>query len=353
LNRARAAAASVTLADGTVLVSGGIDPSFNYLSSAELFNPTTQKFTQLASMTAARAGHTATLLSNGQVLIAGGVVCSAGSCAELASTEIYDPTVKQFFAIGNMTIAREGHTATLLNDGTVLLAGGFDGNGNAIASAEIYNPANGGFVETATMISARFLHTATLLPDGEVYMAGGRSCDGSGCISNAAGETAEVYDPGRRQFFAAGNLGKSRALHAATLLQDGTVLVTGGRSCAGDCEGDTTLQDANLYDPATGTFAATGQMASARAGQKSIALPDGTAFVYGGVDRSGHFGSQFLSSGELFQPASQDFTSAGSGTVGGTDLIMDLLANQQVLVAGGARGRSINQTADLFTFPSN
>ncbi len=351
LNHARAAAASVTLANGSVLVTGGIDANFNYLSSTELYNPTTQLFTPLPSMTTARAGHTATLLSNGQVLIAGGVVCSGGNCTELSSAEIYDPTVGRFVAIGDMTTARGSHTATVLNDGTVLLAGGFNGNG--ISSAEIYNPANGRFTETATMTVARFGHTATLLPDGEVFIAGGRSCEGANCISNPATQTAEVYDPGRRQFFAAGNLAEARTQHTATLLQDGRVLITGGRSCSGDCEGDSTLQDASIYDPATGQFTAGGEMSTPRAGQQSIALPDGNVFVYGGIDCGGRFGCQFLSSGDLFQPASGNFTPAGNGSVGGTDLIMALLSNQQVLVAGGVEGRSVFRTANLFSFSNN
>lgn len=351
LNHARAGAASVTLADGSVLVAGGIDGNFNYLSSAELYNPTLQRFTALPSMTMARAGHTMTLLSNGQVLIAGGVVCNGSNCSELSSAEIYDPTIRQFFAAGNMTTARGSHTATLLGDGTVLVAGGF--NGEVISSAEIYNPANGRFTETATMTTPRFLHTATLLPDGGVLVAGGRSCEGAACLANSASHTTEVYDPGRRQFFATGNLGEARTLHTATLLQDGRVLIAGGRSCSGDCEGSTTLQDASIYDPATGEFAAGGNMSTPRAGQKSIALPDGDVFVYGGADCSRRFGCRFFSNGDLFQPASDNFTPAGSGTVGGIDLTMSLVANEQVLIAGGAEGGSISKGANVFSFPAN
>jgi hypothetical protein len=350
MNTARTGAASCTLSNGAVLVTGGIDANFNYLASAELYNPTIQRFSPLPPMTAARAGHTATLLPNGQVLIAGGVDCTGGVCRQLSSAEIYDPTVRRFFAIGNMMVARTSHTATLLANGTVLLAGGF--NGSAISSAEIYNPPTGQFIETATMLSPRFLHTATLLPNGEVFIAGGRSCDGD-CLTDTASHTAEVYDAGRRQFFAAGTMTESRSLHTASLLPDGRVLIAGGTACSGDCEGSATLPGASIYDPATGKFSAAGDMATPRAGQQSIALPDGNVFLYGGIDCSGPTGCQFLDNGDIFQPDSLNFTPAGSGTVGGFDLIVALLANQQVLVAGGSTGRSVFRSANLFSFQPN
>lgn len=349
--QARTAAASVTLGDGSVLIAGGIDGNFNYLSSAELYNPTTQLFTPLTSMTTARAGHTATLLSNGQVLIAGGVLCNQGNCEQLSSAEIFDPSKQRFRATGNMTTARGSHTATLLNDGTVLLAGGFNGNGQGLSSAEIYYPANGKFTATGTMVAARYVHTATLLPGGGVFIAGGRSCEG--CKSNPAARIAEVYDPSRGEFFAAENLGEARTLHTATLLPDGRVLIAGGRSCAGDCEGARTLQDSDIYDPANGTYTAGSDMSVPRAGHKSVALPDGSVFIYGGVDCGGRSDCQSLSTGDLFQASSVNFTPVTGGTAGGTGLIMSLLADDQVLTAGGLEGSSVLTAADAFSFGSN
>lgn len=349
MNTARTYAASTTLGNGSVLITGGISANFNYLSVAELYNPVKRKFVRLPPMTTPRAMHTATLLPNGQVLIAGGMVCADGQCEELSSAEIYDPNLQQFFATGSMLTPRGRHTATTLGDGAVLVAGGY--NGNVLSSAEIYDPSTGRFTETASMIDPRYLHTATLLSDGEVLIAGGRSC--TGMCGNDSTTTAEVYDPGRRQFFPAGKLIHGRMLHRATLLQDGRVLLSGGHSCAGDCEGATTLADAEIYDPAAGKFLPAGSMSDSREAEQAVALPDGEVFVYGGASHSERDGWQSLNSGELFQPDSETFVPAGNGAASGPDLIGALLTSQQVLIAGGIVGASIVRTAEVFTFPAN
>ncbi len=352
MNRARAFAAATTLANGQVLVTGGIDANYNYLQTAELYDPSVQRFRSLPQMTTARASHTATLLASGQVLIAGGVVCRGGQCKNLSSAEVYDPTRRQFFPVGDMTTARRSHTATLLADGTVLVSGG--SNGNGLSSAEIYDPVTERFAETGEMNTARFLHTASLLNDGEVLIAGGRSCAGE-CSASQAANSAEVYDPARRQFFPAGTLAEGRILHSATLLPDGRVLLSGGRSCVSDCEGDATLQDAEIYDPASGKFTSAGSMSDPRAAHSAVALPDGRVFVYGGESRGSGLlgGCQYLDRGELFEPASGTFIPAGSGTVSGEDLIAALLPSQQILVAGGEAAGSIIKTADVFSFGPN
>jgi hypothetical protein len=124
-------------------------------------------------MTAARAAHTATLLPSGRVLIAGG--CTLDSCEleeDGASAELYDPRVGSFAKTGTMGTERVSHTATLLPNGEVLLAGGWD-RGGVLANAELYNPATGVFSPTSSMTTHRAAHTATLLPNGKVLIAGG------------------------------------------------------------------------------------------------------------------------------------------------------------------------------------
>ena len=163
-------------------------------------------------MNTGRAGHTATLLADGTVLVAGG--WRAGNTAE-----IYDPETKKFTPTGAMTTQRWWPTATLLKDGRVLVAGGL-----RIASAEIYDPSTGTFEPTGNMNAVRYGHAATLLPNGKVLIAGGLF-DTSSDLGLAS---AELYDPQRQTFTAIGNMTGSRSGHTATLLLDGSVLIAGG-----------------------------------------------------------------------------------------------------------------------------
>jgi large repetitive protein len=199
------------LADGRVLVSS---------SSAELYDPISGSFTATGNITTGQHS-TATLLTplkNGKLLLTGSVTYPAET--PLASAELYDPATGAFTTIGNMTMARVKHSATLLRDGRVLLTGGFDRNGpeGRSTSAEIYDPAKGSFTAIGNMSMARFKHadTTVLLPNGKVLIAGG-------------GERAEVFDPTTNTFsIASGSLDAAWFFATATLLQDGKVLIVGG-----------------------------------------------------------------------------------------------------------------------------
>ncbi|HJX54947.1 MAG TPA: kelch repeat-containing protein [Polyangia bacterium] len=149
-------------------------------------------------MTAAREGHTATLLPNRKVLIAGG----DGYSVDIGSSELYEPGSGTFTATGNMTTYRSGHTATLLPNGKVLIAGG-----SGDASAELYNPTAGTFAVTGKMTAARQGHTATLLSDGKVLIAGGAGVSDAGVFLLAR---AELYDPEVGTFTATGNMTVAR-----------------------------------------------------------------------------------------------------------------------------------------------
>jgi Putative Ig domain/Galactose oxidase, central domain/Thrombospondin type 3 repeat/Kelch motif len=214
--------ATVTkLLDGRVLIAGGnsgANPAAAKFSSAYLYDPTTETFTQTGSMSVARSLHTATLLANGKVLITGGF-----NGSNLASAELYDPVLGTFSATGSLQTDRSQHTATLLQDGTVLIAGGFNGGANdALNTVEIYTPSLGTFALAGTMVNKRNTHTATVLRDGKVLLAGG-----VGDAPRVA--TAEVYDPVAGTFTATLNTMQSaRASHSATLLSDGRVMIYGG-----------------------------------------------------------------------------------------------------------------------------
>ena len=177
------------LPSGKVLVVGGYN-GIHYLSSAELYDPATGTWTRTRSLGTARANHTATLLPNGKVLVAGGNNAN-GIYQCLSSAELYDPAAGTWTATSSLAAARAGHTATLLPSGNVLVAGGGDCTGTHLSSAELYDPAAGTWTPTGSLGTARTAHTATLLPSGKVLVAGG---EGGG--SGGALRSAELYDQG-------------------------------------------------------------------------------------------------------------------------------------------------------------
>jgi hypothetical protein len=177
-------------------------------------------------MTSPRLAHTATLLPDGKVLIAGGFQNRLRTPA--ASAELYDPSTGAFTPTGNMTVPRAGHSATLLADGKVLIAGGAPDNDHvgksALASAELYDPSTGTFTVTGNMTVAReFYHTATLLNNGKVLIAGGHNGSGTACMCYFL-TSSEVYDPVTGLFSPTGDMTPTEASHTATVLSDGRVL---------------------------------------------------------------------------------------------------------------------------------
>ena len=227
-----------------LLVTGGLDKS-GALASAELYVPTLGSFVKTGPMHTARVMHTASTLFNGEVIVAGGSNVPFGGPA-LASAELYEPTTRRFSLTGSLNTARMGHTATVLQDGRILIAGGTDGT-NALNSAEIYDPANGTFMSTGAMNIGREYHTATLLEDGRVLIAGGFTTLPNG--DTPTENTAELYDPATRMFTLTGNMTIARDGHVAVLLTNGNVLIAGG----GDNDGNV-LATTEIYDPTAGQF---------------------------------------------------------------------------------------------------
>jgi Galactose oxidase, central domain/Kelch motif len=312
------------LRNGKVLVAGdSASPTL-----AQLYDPATGTWTATGKMVTTQEFGTATLLPDGKVLVAGG-----GSEFARASAELYDPGSGSWTATGSMTTPRQGHTATLLLDGRVLVAGGInvDGKDNAhLASAELYDPATGIWTRTGSMVATRFKHAATLLPDGRVLVAGG---GGSGS-QQFAFPSAELYDPGTGTWTATGNMTTGRVQPTATLLRDGRVLVAAGRLVAAGVGGT----GAELYDPGSGTWTATGPMTTTAAVVFSATLLlDGRVLLAGGWANDVDAQTQpiALASAELYDPTSGTWTATASMAIPRMGHTATLLPDGRVLVAGG------------------
>jgi hypothetical protein len=338
LQKARGFHTATLLADGTVLVAGGAnrasDPHcVGGIASAELYNGS-GLFVPTGALTAARYAHTATLLQNGQVLVAGGFG-DTSDCQDVGAqaqnnAELYDPVSGSFSKTGNMAVPRGGHSATVLMNGKVLVAGGGDqgGGGTGSASAELYDPSTGAFTPTGSMTVARFRHTATLLQNGKVLVVGGVPAD-----SSNPSVTAEVYDPATGSFSVTGSMTTAREEHTATLLTDGRVLIVGGES---PVTGSNELQataTAEIYDPTTSLFSTTGSMAGARSSHTATLLPSGHILVAGGGDNN--------STAELYDPTTSSFSIAGGMEVGrsghtATSLSTDIVGGVVLVVGGGS-----------------
>jgi Tol biopolymer transport system component len=311
------------LQDGRVLITGGYNcgdaAHAGTWASAELYDPATGTFSPTGSMSKPREFHTATLLPDGRVLITGGITgasplaslsvvltsyhgattaaaspnVAATSSDVLASAELYDPKTGTFSKTGSMSTFRDDHTATLLQDGRVLVVGGGGEGYASVTSAELYDPARGTFSRTGSMKSGRWLHTATLLQDGRVLIAGGKAADDKTYAS------AEVYDPGSGTFSQTGSMNAGRQQHTATLLRDGRVLVAGGYEYDGVHWN--VLSATELYDPGTGKFSPIGSMGQPRMEQTATLLDDGRVLIAGGLG-IGNAGDVGLTSAVLYQP---------------------------------------------------
>lgn len=306
---------AILLRNGLVLVAGG-DNNSVAVANCELFDPASGNWTVVTNpMAGPRSRHTATLLANGTVLAVGGDTNSV----PLASAEVFDPASATWASTSNsLTAARYYHTATLLTNGLVLVVGGVGPGVGYLASAELYDPATEMWTPAAPMAIARREHTATLLTDGRVLVAGGYG--NAGDLSSV-----EVFDPVQGTWTTISPLPTARSWHTATLLVGGKVLVAGGMGSSGS------ISSTALFDPSNGTWTETSPMAYGSFAHTATLLPGGQVLIAGGYGISG-----YLSRAELFDPSTEAWTSADNSlSVARCFHTSTLLQNGQVLTAGG------------------
>jgi hypothetical protein len=332
------------LTDGTVLMAGGdlvvaVGGPEKTLSSAELYHPDTGTFTLTGSMITPRSLHTATLLPDGKVLITGGSLRAPGSQDSiLASAELYDPRTDTFSLTGTMTLARESATATLLNNGKVLIAGGFQ-SGVWLPNAELYDPSTGAFTASGSMTHPG-ADSATLLANGGVLITRGNPQGPGPYLSSA-----DHYDPSISAFTSVGYLTVNHSAPTATLVMNGKVLIAGGD--VGDGDGSSHI--AELYDPAIGAFSRTGDLTVGREQHTATLLSDGSVLFAGG-----HNIPELSASAEIYDPFQSAF-SRTANLAGPRELhTATLLADGRVLIAGGddllyGLPEGILSSAELYT----
>ena len=286
-------------------------------------------------MTEPRYDHSLTLLRDGRVLAAGGRTQAPAPLVIFNTAEIYDPVTEQWTPTGSMNDHRFQHTATLLSDGRVLVAGGFGGTpvgsgANAqpvVDTAEIYDPATGQWTRTGNLNVRRALHTAERLPDGRVLVAGGRTCDQpppATCNFQFVTNTAEVYDPATGRWTLTGSMSAPRHTTASVVLPDGRVLVPAGFQGTG-----APSNGGDVYNPATGTWGPISPLNVARSRQGAMLLPDGRVMVA--------LGFPATQTTEIYNPATNSWTFAAPlpGFPSRFNFAYAVLPNGKVLLASG------------------
>ncbi len=360
---ARGAHTATRMPNGNVLVTGGISPST--LNTAEIYAPGADAWTATGVMNADRAFHQATQLNDGKVLVTGGYGTDTGTTLSTPTAQIFDPSTSTWSSVGSMSTARHQFTATLLSNGNVLLTGGENadaGGTNYLSSAELYDPtAMNDWMSVSGMQTARHDHTATSLSDRRVLVAGGESHRGN---TSAALSSAEVYDPSNHSWTPTlNNMSPAREYHAASLLPDGTVLVTGGYT---GTTGGTYIDNPLLYDPASNSWSAaaasgvprfshtstslcTPSSCSVSVCSQTPSLCNGKVLVAGGIN------SVVLNTAQLYDPAAvvNKWSSANTFSFARRFHTATLLKNGKVLLVGGNSTAAPYITSAQLYDPSN
>jgi N-acetylneuraminic acid mutarotase len=369
--------------NGRIIITGGLNTSGspavnNYLSSVEIYSPSGDNYYQGSNLPEGRRGHYTAVLSNGNVLVAGG---ATGDNTVSTTTKEYntgDQRSNTFTATGSLAQVRAYHTATLLNSGKFLIAGGYAGGSDYFSGCELYDPNTGTWSSTGSLSLGRRDHEAVLLPTGKVLLTGGYNPGGGTSIkvdselynpvtgvwgaatslntkrqqfglvwSPLAGKaiaiggdegkstmsnSVEAYDPYLDTWTNKTSMATGRSGHTVTVLSDGKILVTGGYSAT-----NTVLSSVEVYDPVANTWTTKASMSTARHFHKAILMPDGKVLITGGAGTSASSPS-YLSSVEVYDPVANTWTSKTSFTTARYRHVSILMADGKVLLAGGQTG---------------
>lgn len=328
--------AALTSVPGSVVVIGGYDTNTGTLATVERYSLARKVWTYDPPMATTRYGHTVTLLQDGRMMAIGGDVGVEGT--ELTTTcELRNPDTGVWTFSAPMHEARLYHSATLLDDGRVLVAGGYilvsEGVIAPSATSEVYDPVEDEWTVVGSMSTIRYQHGAAKLLDGKVLVAGG--------LTPTSLASSELFDPETGLWtVTTGPMSATRYGHSMLALADGRVL------CAGGTNGATARNTAELYTPGTGLWTATaGTMSTARMMTASIAFPDGRALICGGFNEV-----DYLASSEIFDPVTTTFSSGGDMSTTRAHAAIALLNARTAIVIGGSDDSEIEiNSVETFT----
>jgi N-acetylneuraminic acid mutarotase len=339
MSTARYLHSATLLSNGKVLVAGGMTGS-TVLASAELYDPGTGKFTLTGSMQVPRLQHLAVLLPSGKVLVAGGTTYGNGpnGYGLTATAETYDPKTGLWTLVPSMAYAHGSGTSTLLANGKVLVASGCTNYYpcNLSTAAEFYDSSSNAWTPAGNLNSASTQHTATLLLSGKVLVAGGYNPDTPQILSRS-----ELYDPASGAWTNAASLNGIRMTHAATLLSDGKVVVEGNAN-------GYIIQTSEIYDPVPGTWSLTGNYPIVFAYAQAVLLQNGKVLSAAGLQRRNtrSFGTTTTA---LWTESTGTWTTTGSLTNGRYYHTLTLLKNGKALAVGGWTATGPTAATEIYT----
>lgn len=329
MNVIRSDHTATLLPNGKVLVAGGGGSPNGNVTSTEIYDPVANTWALSGSMAVPRGQFAATLLPNGKVLVVGGTTNPKFTPFYTDTAELFNPATNSWSSAGKMSTPRRSETVTLLPSGKVLVAGGDSGiTGKVLSSVEIYDPTANTWSQTRSMAVARTGHTATLLTNGKVLIVGG--------FGATYLNSAELYDPVTETWSSAGTTNTSYSSHTATMLPSGKVLVAGGNS---------TTSGADIYDPVLNTWTAATPQATVHHYHVATLLPNGTAIVIGGDPN-------FSPQAQSYDPTTNAWVEAGSMIVGRSSHTATKLTNGKILVAGGENRDGDLASAELYDPPA-